>query len=72
VSERLDAVDLHARLWRAEDRIARHARSIASNRDLDPALAQRLEDAARDSDLDALLAALGDLLAEADDEVDRR
>jgi hypothetical protein len=66
VSERLDAVDLHARAWLAEDRVERHARSIASNRNLDPVHVERLEDAASSGDLDALLAALGDLLDEAD------
>jgi hypothetical protein len=62
VSERLDTVDRYARLWLAEDRIERHARSIASNRNLDPDLLERLQAAARAGDLDALLEALGDLL----------
>jgi hypothetical protein len=65
VSERLDAADRYARLWVAQDRIERHTRNLASNRNLDPDLAQRLEDAARGGDLDALLAALADLLDEA-------
>jgi hypothetical protein len=64
--ERLDAADRYARLWTAQDRIARHAQSIArrSHRDVDPAVLERLEDACADGDLDALLAALADLLDE--------
>jgi hypothetical protein len=47
VSERLDAADLHARLWYAEHRLQQHARRISPCLDLDPGLAQRLDAAAQ-------------------------
>jgi hypothetical protein len=64
VAKPLDAVDRHARLWRAEDRILARARRLSAAYDLDAEYVERMESACLHGDSGAFERALGELLDE--------
>ena len=59
--ERLDAADLVARRWYAEDRLVMHARGMTRTLG-DPAHVERLESACLHGDQAEMLSAVADLL----------
>ncbi len=57
-----DRFEIAARTWAANDGIARAVRRLVESYDLDPALAEAVEDASSTDDREAMYVALADFL----------